>query len=271
MTTKKRRPFFEASRNVPEVIAHRGGARQWPGETLFAFQQAMKIGVDVIEMDVRSTSDNVLVLIHNPTVEDTTDGQGAVHEHSLEQIKKLDAGYRWTEDDGKTFPFRGKGIVVPTLEEILREFPQARMNIEIKQTSPSIVAPLAQMIRDHGLTDRVLIASFSDSALKEFRRICPEVATSASGSELIKFVALNKVFPGSKDIPGADAIQVKSRFSILPFITERIVRAAHGFDFPIHAWTVNDKKEMQRLISLGVDGIITDLPGPLMELLDRLP
>jgi glycerophosphoryl diester phosphodiesterase len=267
----KRRPFFEGSRNKPEVIAHRGGARQWPGETLFAFEQAMKIGVDVLEMDVRSTSDDVLVLIHNPTLEDTTNGRGAVHEHSLAEIKKLDAGYRWTDDDGQTFPFRGKNITVPTLEEIFRAFPQARMNVEIKQTSPSIVAPLAQMIRDFGMTDRILIASFSDSALKEFRRVCPEVATSASGSELIKFVALNKLFPGSKNLPGVDAVQVKSEYSIVPIITARLVRAAHGFDLPIHAWTVNERDEMQRMISLGVDGIITDLPGPLMELLGRLP
>jgi glycerophosphoryl diester phosphodiesterase len=266
---RKRRPFFEGSRNKPEVIAHRGGARQWPGETLFAFQEAMKIGVDVIEMDVRSTSDNVLVLIHNPTLEDTTNGQGAVHEHTLEQLKKLDAGYRWTDDGGKTFPFRGKNIVIPTLEEIFRAFPQARMNVEIKQTSPSIVEPLAKMIRDFGMTDRVLIASFSDSAMKEFRRVCPEVATSASGMELVKFVALNKLFPGSKDLPDTDAIQVKSEYSIVPIITARLVRASHGFDLPIHAWTVNERDEMQRMISLGVDGIITDLPGPLLELLGR--
>jgi glycerophosphoryl diester phosphodiesterase len=213
----------------------------------------------------------VLVLIHNPTLEDTTNGRGAVHEHSLEQIKKLDAGYQWTADGGKTFPFRGKNITVPTLEEVFRAFPQARMNVEIKQTTPPIVEPLAKMIRDFGMTERVLIAAFSDSALSEFRRICPEVATSASRTELIKFVALNSLFPGSKDIPNTDAIQVKSEFSIVPIITKRLVRAAHGFGLPIHAWTVNQKEEMQRMISLGVDGIITDLPGTLLELLGRLP
>jgi glycerophosphoryl diester phosphodiesterase len=266
---RKSRPFFEASRNKPEVIAHRGGAEQWPGETIFAFEQALQLGVDVIEMDVRSTADNHLVLIHNPTLEETTNGRGAVHDHTLEQLKKLDAGFKWTNDDGRTFPFRGKNITIPTLEEVFTAFPNVRMNIEIKQTEPSIVAPLAQMIREHGMTDRVLIAGFSDSALSEFRRISPEVATSASRSELIKFVAINSLLHGHKDIPGTDAIQVLSRFSIVPVITQRLVRTSHSLDLPIHAWTVNRKEEMQRMISLGLDGIITDLPGPLMKLLGR--
>jgi glycerophosphoryl diester phosphodiesterase len=267
---RKSRPFFEASRNKPEVIAHRGGGGQWPGETIFAFEQALKIGADVIEMDVRSTADDALVLIHNATLEETTNGQGDVHDHSLEQLKKLDAGFKWTDDGGKTFPFRGKNITVPTLEEVFSAFPGARMNIEIKQTEPSIVAPLARMIRDHGMTDRVLIAAFSDSALGEFRRICPEVATSASRSELIKFVAIDGLFHGHKDIPDTDAIQVLSKFSVVPVITERLVRTAHGLDLPIHAWTVNRAEEMQRMISLGLDGIITDLPGPLLRLLGRI-
>lgn len=272
MTTDRgrNRPFFKAGRNKPEVIAHRGGGGQWPGETIFAFEQALQIGADVIEMDVRSTADNQLVLIHNPDVDPTTNGHGLVREFTLEKLQALDAGYQWTDDGGKTFPFRNRNIKVPTLEEVFRSFPDARMNVEIKQTEPSIVAPLAAMIREHRMTDKVLIASFSDSALSEFRRACPEVATSASRNELIKFVAFNKLFPGSKDVPGTDAIQVISHY-LLPVITARLVKAAHGFDLPIHGWTVNKEDEMRRLIALDVDGIITDLPGPLLKLLGRLP
>jgi glycerophosphoryl diester phosphodiesterase len=271
MTTAQRwgRPFFKGAKNKPEVIAHRGGAGQWPGETLFAFEQALSTGVDVIEMDVHSTDDGALVLLHNPTVDETTNGHGPVNKFKLKELQELDAGYRWTADGGKTFPFRGRNIRVPTLEEILLSFPGQRMNIEIKQKSPDIVEPVAAMIRQHKMEDKVLVASFSHRVLKRFRLLCPEVATSASGIELIKFVALAKLFPGAAKAPDADAIQVRSRFSILPIITKKIVSAAHRHDLPIHGWTVNEVDEMRRLIDLNVDGIITDFPGRLLAELGR--
>lgn len=270
MTTERAwdRPFFKAAENKPEVIAHRGGAAQWPGETVFAFEQAVALGVDVIEMDVHSTADDALVLIHNPTVDETTDGTGPVRKFSLKDLQKLDAGYRWSAD-GKTFPFRGRGIKVPTLEEVLERFPGRRMNIEIKQKEPSIVGAVAEMLRKHKLRDRVLIASMSDGVLEEFRRVAPEVATSAGGTELVKFILGSRLSPSSVKAPDTDAIQVKSKFSFLPIMSSRVVRAAHRLGLPIHAWTVNDLADMRRVISLGVDGIITDFPGPLMGLLGR--
>ncbi|HWT02430.1 MAG TPA: glycerophosphodiester phosphodiesterase [Pyrinomonadaceae bacterium] len=271
MTTTTRawdRPFFKAAENKPEVIAHRGGARQWPGETIFAFEQALAIGVDVIEMDVRSTADDKLVLIHNDTVDETTNVTGPVRKFSLEDLQNLDAGYRWTAD-GKTFPFRGQGIKVPTLEEVLERFPGQRMNIEIKQKEPSIVEACAEMLRKHKMRDKVLVASMSDGVLEHFRRVAPEVATSAGGTELIKFILGSRLMPSSVKAPDTDSIQVKSKFSFLPIMTARVVRAAHRLGMPIHAWTVNDLADMRRVISLGVDGIITDFPGPLLELLGR--
>jgi glycerophosphoryl diester phosphodiesterase len=274
ITRGRERPFFQNSRNKPEVIAHRGGAGQWPGETLFAFERALKLGVDVIEMDVHSTSDNELVLIHNKTLEETTNSTKLVKRHTLAELKELDAGYRWTADEGKTFPFRrdaskGIDIRIPTLEETFRAFPQARMNIEIKQKTPSIAQPLAQMIRKYGMEDKVLIASFSHKALKEFRRECPEVATSASALELFKFVTINTLFPGSGKLPGVDAVQIGYRYFHvpLPFINKRTVRAARRLNLPIHAWTINRLDDMHRMLSLEVDGIITDYPCCLIELL----
>ena len=261
-------PFFKAAENKPEVIAHRGGAAQWPGETVFAFEQAVALGVDVIEMDVHSTADDVLVLMHNPTVDDTTEGTGPVHGFKFDDLRKLDAGYRWTAD-GKTFPFRGQGIKVPTLEEVLMRFPGQRMNIEIKQKEPSIVEAFAEMLRKHKMRDKVLVASMSDEAMEHFRRVAPEVATSAARTELIKFILMSRLLPPSAKAPDTDSIQVKSKFSFLPIMTTRVVRAAHRLGLPIHAWTVNDLADMRRVIALGVDGIITDFPGPLMEVLGR--
>lgn len=261
-------PFFRGVQSGPEVIAHRGGAGQWPGETVFAFERAAALGVDVLEMDVHATFEGELVLIHNDTVDETTDGSGRVNSMTLVELKRLDAGSRWTQD-GQSFPFRGMGITVPTLGEVFTAFPRARMNVEIKQKSPSIVPQFCDLIRQHGMTDKVLVASFWSSVLDEFRRACPEVATSASTPEALKFYALNVVLKGGKYRPHADALQVDSKAKVFPIITGSFVSAAHRQGLPLHAWTVNEPEEMRRMISLGVDGIITDYPSRLLEILGR--
>lgn len=263
-------PFFRRATSRPEVIAHRGGAGQWPGETLYAFERAAAAGVDVLEMDVRATSDGNLVLIHNATVDETTDGVGRVGSMTLAEVKRLDAGFRWTED-GVSFPFRGKGLTVPTLAEVLEAFPRARLNIEVKQQSPSVVPRLCELIRHFGAAERVLVASFWGSVLGEFRRACPGVATSASTPESLKFYALNVVLKGNRYRPEAEALQVGSRIKFFPVITRYFLAAAHRQNLPLHAWTVNDPDEMRRMLAVGVDGIITDYPTRLLELLGRVP
>jgi len=263
-------PFFTRARHRPEVIAHRGGAGQWPGETLYAYERAAKLGVDVLELDIHSTRDGVLVLMHNASVDETTDGRGAVHRHSLAELKRLDAGYRWTADGGKTFPYRGKGITAATLEEVFRAFPRMRMNIEIKQSEPPLVDALCDMIGRHGMEERVLVASFSQEVIERFRARCGRVATSASTRELLEFRAGSDSIVGRRLRP--DALQVKDRVSVVRVLTERVVRRAHSprVNLPVHAWTVNDIDDMRRMINLGVDGIITDYPGPLLALLERV-
>ncbi|MFN2406656.1 MAG: glycerophosphodiester phosphodiesterase [Pyrinomonadaceae bacterium] len=257
----RNRSFFANAKNRPEVIAHRGGAKQWPEETLFAFRNAVNIGVDVLEMDVRSTRDNHLVLMHNRTVKNTTNGMRAVRELSLAQLRELDAGYRWSSD-GKTFPFRGQGLSVATLEEVFRAFPQMRMNIEIKQREPSLVAPLAEMITAFNMTDKVLVASRWASVINDFRQASPDVATSASLEELWDF--MRRDFPAS-----ADALQVEGNLALIRLFDKRHLDLAHSRGFHVHVWTVNRIAQMRRWIDWGVDGIITVYPGPLLSLLGR--
>lgn len=259
-------PFFTQAKNRPEVIAHQGGKGQWPGETIYAFEQATKLGVDILEMDVHSTRDGHLVLMHNDTVDETTNGTGHIKGFLLDDLKKLDAGYRWTADNGKTFPFRGKNIRVATLEEVLKKFSDKRMNIEIKQSQPSVVDPLCEMIEKH--MDKVLVASFSNDVIEQFRTRCPKVATSASFNELKSFRLRHNPFAGDPSRP--DCIQVKDRLLAIQIITKSLVDKAHRLKFPVHAWTVNDIEGMRRLIALGVDGIITDYPGPLLALVERV-
>lgn len=260
-------PFFAAAVNRPEVIAHRGGAGQWPEETLYAFEQAVKLGVDVIEFDVRSTSDCELVLMHDSGVARTTNGVGEVENMTLAELKELDAGHRWTKDGGRTFPFRCQGMEVATLREVFESFRATRMNIEIKQSSPPLVARLCRMIREFGMVDKVLVASFDEEALRAFRRECPEVATSTARDELINFLVRNP-FSSAPPVPEVDAVQTAVHTLIGPF-GRRLVDRARRFGLPLHAWTVNRQSQMRRMIELGVDGIITDEPELLMRILGR--
>jgi glycerophosphoryl diester phosphodiesterase len=251
------------------VMAHRGGRGLWPENTLFAFERAMEMGADVLEMDLHSTQDAVLVVMHDNTVDRTTDGAGRIQDHSLAQIKELDAGFQWTADDGATYPFRGQGITVPTLEEVMTAFPGALMNIEIKQAEPSIVDLLCLMIQEYDKEEQVLVASFHQDTIREFRAACPRVASTAGEDEVRVLYGLNMARSAVLYTPPAEAVQVPEYFGDMHVVTDRFVRAAHGRNMEVHVWTVNEVEDMQRMLDLGVDGIITDYPDRLLALLGR--
>jgi glycerophosphoryl diester phosphodiesterase len=260
-------PYFDNGQVL--VMAHRGGRGLRPENTLVAFQEAVALGVDVLEMDLHSTSDGVVVVMHDDTVDRTTDGSGPVHDYSLAELQVLDAGYHWSADDGATTPYRGLGIGVPTLEEVFTAFPGILMNIEIKQAQPAIVAPVCQLIRDHGMAVKVLVASFDDEIIKAFRRTCPEVATTAGEDEVRLLYGLSLVYLGGLLSPAYEAVQVPEYSGNIHVLTQRFVDAAHGRNLQVHAWTINEVADMQRLLDLGVDGIITDYPDRLLRLLGR--
>jgi glycerophosphoryl diester phosphodiesterase len=262
-------PFFAQFEQRPLVMAHRGGKGLWPENTLYAFEQAAAMGVDVLEMDLHSTADGALVVMHDDTVDRTTNGSGPIQSLTLEEIKALDAGYHWSADEGQTFPYRGQGITVPTLEEVLAAFPGVALNIEIKQAEPSLVEPFCQLIRQYGLSDRVLVASFHQETVEAFRQACPEVAMSSGEGEVIALFALSKLLLEATYGPAAQAVQVPEYRSGLHVLTPRFVDAAHGRGLEVHAWTINETPDMQRLVELGVDGLITDYPDRLMEVLGQ--
>jgi glycerophosphoryl diester phosphodiesterase len=262
-------PFFAQFEHYPLVMAHQGGNGLWPDNTLYAFERAVDLGVDVLEMDIHSTADGVLVVIHDSTVDRTTDGSGALQDFTLPELKTLDAAHHWTPDEGQTHPYRGQGITVPTLEELFVAFPEMPMNIEIKQAEPSIAAPLCRLIRDHDMVDKVLVVSFHKEATEEFRDVCPEVISGTTQNEVIALFALSKLHLERAYGPAAGAAQVPEYRSGLHVITQRFVDAVHARRLQVHAWTVNEETDMQRLIDLGVDGIITDYPDRLLQVLGR--
>jgi glycerophosphoryl diester phosphodiesterase len=260
-------PFFDQESLM--VIAHQGGEQLRPSNTLPAFAHATELGVDVLEMDIHASQDGVLVAMHDATVDRTTDGNGRLQDLTLAQIKELDAGYYWTDDDGQTYPYRGQGITVPTLEEIFVAFPQMPMNIEIKQREPSIVQDVCDLLDQYRRRQSVLIASFHPETMVEFREKCPGVATSMTEPEIRRFFILNTLFLSHLFNPPGEAFQVPEYSGNLHVVTNRFVRGGHNQNVATHVWTINDPADMQRFIDLGVDGIITDRPDLLLELLGR--
>ena len=245
------------------------GAGLWPENTMYAFERAVGLGSDVLEMDLRSTADGVLVLIHDDTVERTTDGSGLVNNFMLNELKKLDAGYEWTVDEGMTFPYRGQGIVVPTLEELFTAFPDMRMNIEIKEVESSVPVPLCDLIHAHNMTDKVLIGSFYTQPMNEFRQACPEIALSATTNQVATFFILNKLFMKAAFTPTFHAMQLPEYRDNLHILTPEFVDAIRTRNLSTYAWTINDVENMQYMLDLGVNGMVTDYPDKLIELINE--
>lgn len=253
----------------PLVIAHRGGAGISPENTLFAYKRAVELGVDMLELDIHRTIDGEMVVIHDSKVDRTTDGSGAIAAMTLEEIKKLDAGFRWTNDGGKTFPFRGKGIQIPTLREVFEAFPSIKINVEPKYETPSPVAPLCNLIKEFNREDKVIVGSFRNEVLEDFRKTCPNVATSASPSEATFFLARYKIGLSQNSSPEMQVLQIPKSIGSLQIVDENYVNAIHERDLEIHVWTINDVEDMKHLIKIKADGIMTDYPDRLLKVLSE--
>lgn len=265
----ERYKIFTQKTSRPLVIAHRGGAGISPENTLFAFKRAFDLGVDVLELDIHRTADGELVVIHDAKVDRTTDGLGAVAAMTLAEISKLDAGFRWTNDGGKTFPFRGKDIKIPTLREVFEAFPDIKINIEPKFATPSPVKPLCDLITEFKRTDKVIVGTFHNEVLEDFRQTCKGVATSASPSEVSFFLARYKLGLSEGYKPEMQVLQIPEKLGSLQIVTEGYITAAHARNLDVHVWTINDIEDMKRLIDIKVDGIMTNYPDRLLELLNK--
>ncbi|MXY50446.1 MAG: glycerophosphodiester phosphodiesterase [Gemmatimonadetes bacterium] len=253
------------------AIAHRGGAGLWPENTLFAFQNAVRIGADALEFDVHATSDGELVVIHDATVDRTTDGAGRVDEMTWDALRELDAGYRWTADDGASFPFRGMGLRVPTLEEALNALPDTRMIIELKDVSDAARVRFSEAIAQCSYPERKVIASFQSESVKYIRDNNPGIATSSTAGEVLGFWVLNSLRLGFAFVPGGETMQVPPSFQDRTLVSNRFVSGAHRHNMDVYVWTINEEAEMKRHVDHGVDGIITDYPDRLLQVLDRYP
>ncbi len=254
------RPFFRHEH--PIAMAHRGSRLLWPENTMPAFEGAARLGYRYLETDVHATGDGVLVCLHDDTVDRTTDGSGKVWDYSWEELQRLDAGYRFVGDGG--LPFRGRGVTIPSFEELVTTYPEAMVTVDLKQSG--IEGLLAEAVAHLELWDRIIVGSFRDRRIRRFRRLTEgRVATSSGPQEtLCMWLAARR--GRAAQIP-ADALQVPVRYGPVTLVDERTVAAAHAAGKQVHVWTVNEPAEMRRLLDLGVDGLITDRPDLLRDLM----
>jgi len=263
------------------AYAHQGGAWESPSSTLHAIAHALEAGATGIELDVHATADGELVVCHDATVDRTTEAQGTIASFTLAQLREMDFSYWWIPGADVTpgrpagdYPFRGRAPAdrtfgIATLREVLEAFPGVVLNLDIKQTAPA-VAPyeesLARLLAEYGRTDDVIVASFLDLATDAFRRFAPTVPTSAA---TIATAEAWRAAQEGEDLPDhpAVAFQVPERQGDLVVVDERFVRAAHRAGKAVHVWTVNDTESMERLVDLGVDAIISDVPTTLCGVL----
>lgn len=263
-----RPPVLQSERVL--VIGHRGATGLAPENTLVGFATALQHDVDILEMDVYLTKDGHPVVLHDATVNRTTNGTGRVTDLTLAEVQSLDAGYRFTADGGKTFPWRDQGVVIPTLDEVLTEFPGVPLLIEFKQSAPALVERVIDVVEEHGAGGRVMYASFHDAAVQRARQLAPHVPTSYGQGEAFRYVVLQKLGLGAFVSPVASTLQLPEWQGPLRVANPGLARLARRQGLDLHVWTVNEEEAMHRLIGVGATGIITDYPDRLQRVLGTM-
>lgn len=257
--------YFETPR--PRLFAHRGASGLRPENTLDAFAAGIEDGASILEMDVHASSDGQIVVIHDDTLDRTTDGRGSVSACSLTDLRKLDAGCRFADGDGE-HRYRGKGIRIPTFSEVLYAFPDTPLNVEIKQLDPPIESLVFDLLERTHARDRVLLAAGEDAIMARIRA-GERALTGFSESEATEFVGRCASGDFNGYLPPGVALQVPRRYQGIEVVTPALVQCAHALDVEVHVWTVNEEIEMETLLDIGVDGIMSDFPGRGAYVLSR--
>jgi len=263
-------------------VAHRGASADFPENTVPAFRRALEIAPRcILETDVRKTLDGGMVIMHDGLLESNTDGRGPASGLPAAEIKKLDAGYNISFDGGRTHPFRGGGFVMPSLEEVLEEFPDSRFSVDVKDDDPEFADRVASLVSRMGAGDRVVLASFHEPVSRLLRERHPSIARCFSRREVIRFYFLHRLrlagfFRGRDDGmfvpeftgPGLHEYQGEDAEQGTRLVTRRFIADAHSSGIPVFAWTINIRENMQRLMEWGIDGIVTDRLLLLKEVMD---
>ncbi|TXT54322.1 MAG: hypothetical protein BAJATHORv1_70022 [Candidatus Thorarchaeota archaeon] len=259
-------PLISPSR--PLIMGHRGNPSAAPENTLEAIKAAVDIGVDFIETDIRLTSDDRIVLFHDDTLERITGEADVVSNYTLDDLLSFDMGALYTPD-GETYPFKDKGYKIATLEKSLSMFPDMKFNLDIKDDIDDFPQILIDLLIRHGAKNRVVIGSFHSQQVERVRGIDSEIMTSAHPGEVKRFVLGMKAHLDRFLVknPRYFALQVPMQSGRIKVISKRFIDAAHNRGVAVHVWTINEAETMNELIDLGIDGIFTDEPQLLKDIL----
>jgi glycerophosphoryl diester phosphodiesterase len=250
----------------PRVFAHRGGCALGPENTIAAFDRGRAAGADGLELDVRFSADGVVVVCHDDTLDRTTSGTGLVAAHRAADLAKVDAGYRFADAAG-AFPFRGLGIGVPTLRDVLRRYPEMFIIIEMKENTAAIARAVADEVRAASAVDRVCAAGYGKESLDAARAVLPDMATSASQPE-VRLAVYRSMAGWPVRKAGYDAFQVPETVGYVRVISPRFIRHVHEAGRRLQAWTIDDEDDMERLLGWGVDGLISNRPDVAVRVRD---
>jgi glycerophosphoryl diester phosphodiesterase len=209
---------------------------------------------------VHASADGVPVVIHDDTLDRTTDGSGPVRRLPLAALQRLDAGHRFRAPDG-TWPYRDRGVRIPTLAELVEAFPETPLNVEIKQDEPPLESAVLAVLDRYRARDRTLLAAEHAPIMARIRAAAPAIATSFSAPEVADFIMRVATGALAGYRPPGIALQVPPAYAGTPIVTAESVAAAHALGLEVHVWTIDDEAEMDALLDLGVDGLMTNLPA----------
>jgi glycerophosphoryl diester phosphodiesterase len=250
----------------PLVFAHRGGCALGPENTIAAFDRGRQAGADGFELDVHLSADGIVVVCHDDTLERTTGAVGPIRARTAADLASVDAGYRFVDAAGG-FPFRGLGIGVPTLRDVLGRYGDMRLIIEMKEDSPDMARAVVAAVRAADAVERVCAAGYGQRSLDTVRSALPDMATSASYAEA-QWALYRSIVRWPVRRARYDAFQVPESAGQLRIISPRFVRHVHAAGQRIQAWTIDDEADMQRLLEWGVDGLISNRPDVAVRVRD---
>jgi glycerophosphoryl diester phosphodiesterase len=255
--------FFDAPR--PRVMAHRGASGEYPENTMPAFRAAVDAEADYIELDVHCTRDGEVVVVHDDRLSRIASDNRLIGEMTMVELEAVDAAFNFSRD-GAGWPFRSQGIRVPRLAEVLELCSGLRFVVEFKPHDPVIADAALEVVRRAGMGRQVLFASEHLPPIARVRTLAPQFPTNLTATEILAF--MQSLQPGAPPYAAAgDALQIPPEHRGMRLATPEVVAAAHRNGLEVHVWTINEQAKMEEMLSLGVDGIITDYPTRLLTLL----
>lgn len=260
-------PFLEGLRPTLH-ISHRGGALLAPENTLVAFRAAVeRWRTDMLELDVHATRDGELIVSHDPTLQRCTDGDGRIVDHPLAELQRLDAGFHFSPDGGRTHPFRGQGVRLPTFREVLRAFPGLRLNVEVKAEAPGVESAVAALLRAEGAVERVCLGSELDPLAERLAAAAPEVCAFYPRDALTQLVLAIKSGTEPPDDPRFQVLDMPLDYGEVRLVDAPLLEATRRLGRWVNVWTIDDVETMRALVQIGIGGIMTDRPDLLREVL----